>query len=218
MQSRGLQKQLSDRDSEITRAKADADEARALLASAQSEAKALQTKLAAARNTAASLEGASKIPGSAIKGGKGVIANRANAAASAEAAQAAQLARLKEDLYSDLTGLIVLDVKNRDSDNVYDCIQTGSNGSKLCLPDKNHIDSNLLTALHFHLAVPKDLTDYENTEFQYLPLLDAHRDRELVDILPDFLTVDITFKRGQAAKFYTRVIDALTKRRSLPAA
>lgn len=130
-QSRGLQKQLKDRDGEVTRLKAEADEARVQLASAQSEAKALQTKLAAARNTAASLEGASKVPGSAIKGG---AANRANAAASAEAAQAAQLAQLKEDLYSDLTGLIIRDVKNRDSDHVYDCIQTGINGSELSPP------------------------------------------------------------------------------------
>lgn len=77
--------------------------------------------------------------------------------------------------------------------------------------------SNLLAALHFHLAVPKASADFDNTEFQYLPLLDANRDRDLVNMLPDFLTVDITFKRGQAAKFYTRVIDALTKRRSLAA-
>jgi hypothetical protein len=111
----------------MARLQANADEARTQLASAQSEIKALQTKLAAARNTAASLEGASKVPGSAIKGGAN---NRANAAASAEAAQAAQLAQLKEDLYSDLTGLIIRDVKNRDSDHVYDCIQTGINGSK----------------------------------------------------------------------------------------
>ncbi|KAJ5860700.1 Monopolin complex subunit Csm1/Pcs1 [Penicillium soppii] len=196
-QSRGLQKQLKDRDSDVARLQANADEARAQLASAQSEIKALQTKLAAARNTAASVEGASKIPGSAIKGGG---TNRANAAANAEAAQAAQLAQLKEDLYSDLTGLIIRDVKNRDSDHVYDCIQTGINGT-----------------LHFHLAVPKESADFNNTEFQYLPLLDANRDRDLVNMLPDFLAVDITFKRGQAAKFYTRVIDALTKRRSLPA-
>lgn len=126
-QSRGLHKQLKDRDAEMARLKASADETQAQLSSAQSEAKALQTKLAAARNTAASLEGASKVPGSAIKGG---AANRANAAASAEAAQAAQLAQLKEDLYSDLTGLIIRDVKDKDTDHVYDCIQTGINGSK----------------------------------------------------------------------------------------
>ncbi|KGO70919.1 Monopolin complex, subunit Csm1/Pcs1 [Penicillium italicum] len=197
LQSRGLQKQLKDRDDELARLKSSADEAQEQLASAQSEVKALQTKLAAARNTAASLEVASKVPGSAIKGG---AANRANAAATAEAAQASHLAQLKEDLYSDLTGLIVRDVKNKESDYLYDCIQTGINGT-----------------LHFHLVVPKHSTDYDKTEFQYLPHLDPNRDRDLVNLLPDFLTVDITFVRGQAAKFYTRVIDALTKRRSLPA-
>ncbi|KAJ5503154.1 Monopolin complex subunit Csm1/Pcs1 [Penicillium fimorum] len=196
LQSRGLQKQLKDRDDELARLKYSADEAQAQLASAQSEVKALHTKLAAARNTAASLEGAAKVPGSAIKG----VANRANAVVNAEAAQASQLAQLKEDLYSDLTGLIVRDVKNRESDYLYDCIQTGINGT-----------------LHFHLVVPKVSADYDKTEFQYLPHLDPNRDRDLVNLLPDFLTVDITFVRGQAAKFYTRVIDALTKRRSLPA-
>lgn len=126
-QTRLLQKQLKERDSEKAQLKLQADEARSHLASAQSEIKALQTKLAAARNTAASLESAVKAPGSAIKGG---AANRATAAANAEAAQAAQIAQLKEELYSDLTGLIIRDVKNRESDHLYDCIQTGVNGSK----------------------------------------------------------------------------------------
>ena len=71
------------------------------------------------------------------------------------------------------------------------------------------------TALHFKLLVPHvSSSNFENAEFQYLPLLDESRDRELVDLLPEYLTVDITFVRQQASKFYTRVIDALTKRRS----
>ena len=52
---------------------------------------------------------------------------------SAEAAYAAQVAQLKEDLYSDLTGLILRGVERKDDSDVYDCIQTGRNGSK-CLP------------------------------------------------------------------------------------
>ncbi|KAH8430263.1 putative chromosome segregation protein (Pcs1) [Aspergillus melleus] len=196
-QSRNLQKQLKERDAEIAQLRAQAEEASSQVASAQTEAKALKTKLAAARNTAASLENAAiKVPGSAIKGGG---ANRANAAANAEAAQAAQFAQLKEDLYSDLTGLIIRDVKRRETDNLYDCIQTGINGT-----------------LHFKLAVPLDeaAASFETAEFQYIPLLDENRDRDLVDILPEYLTVDITFARQQASKFYTRVIDALTKRRN----
>ena len=76
--------------------------------------------------------------------------------------------------------------------------------------------TNQRAALHFKLAVPLDeaAASFETAEFQYIPLLDENRDRELVDILPEYLTVDITFARQQASKFYTRVIDALTKRRN----
>ena len=49
---------------------------------------------------------------------------------SAEAAHAAQVAQLKEDLYSDLTGLILRGVDRGDDADVYDCIQTGRNGSE----------------------------------------------------------------------------------------
>ncbi|KAL4952423.1 chromosome segregation protein Csm1/Pcs1-domain-containing protein [Aspergillus filifer] len=194
--SRQLQKELRERDAEVARLTSNAEESASQLAAAQSEVKALQTKLAAARNTAATLEQAAvKVPGSAIKGGG---ANRATAAANAEAAQAAQFAQLKEDLYSDLTGLIIRDVKKRETDSLYDCIQTGVNGT-----------------LHFKLVVPHvSSANFESAEFQYIPLLDENRDRELVDILPEYLTVDITFVRQQASKFYTRVIDALTKRRA----
>jgi hypothetical protein len=122
-------------------------QARSQLASSQSEIKALQTKLAAARNTAASFE-ANKVPGSAIKGS---AANRATAAATAEAAQVAQLAQWKEDLYTDLTGLIIRDVKNRETDHLYDCIQTGVNGSESSpVPAINRATLSCLTNLqHF---------------------------------------------------------------------
>ncbi|KAL3460498.1 chromosome segregation protein Csm1/Pcs1-domain-containing protein [Aspergillus heterothallicus] len=194
--SRVLQKQLLERDSELTKLKSEAEQSTSQLTVAQNEVKALQTKLAAARNTAATLEqSALKVPGSAIKNSS---AGRANAAAAAEAAQVAQLAQLKEDLYSDLTGLIIRDVKQRNEDSLYDCIQTGVNGT-----------------LHFKLAVPRvSSANFETAEFQYIPLLDENRDRELVATLPEYLTVDITFVRQQASKFYTRVIDALTKRRA----
>ncbi|KAJ5108902.1 hypothetical protein N7456_005577 [Penicillium angulare] len=210
-QSRGLQKQLKDKDAEIARLRTEAEEARSQMAATQTEVKALQTKLAAARNTAASLENTVKVPGSAMKGGP---ANRAVVAANAEAAQMAQL---KEDLYSDLTGLIIRDVKAREADHLYDCIQTGVNGSKSFAPGslQIYIMLTMLQALHFKLAIPKvSSAEYEKAVFEYLPLLDANRDRELVDILPDFLIDHITFERDQAPKFYTRVIDALMKRRN----
>ena len=56
---------------------------------------------------------------------------------SAEAAHAAQVAQLKEDLYSDLTGLILRGVEMGSEGDVYDCIQTGRNGSKYFLSTLN---------------------------------------------------------------------------------
>lgn len=123
-QTRLLQKQLSARDAEVAELRSQAEGSAGQLASAQMEVKALQTKLTAARNTAASLESAAaKVPGSAVKGG----GNRANVVAAAASTEAAQL---KEDLYSDLTGLIIRDVKKGDTETLYDCIQTGVNGSE----------------------------------------------------------------------------------------
>jgi hypothetical protein len=77
-------------------------------------------KLTAARSAEASaLAKSSSIPGSAMKGGL----HKANTAATTQAAQ------MKEDLYSDLTGLIVRSVKRDAREDVYDCLQTGRNGS-----------------------------------------------------------------------------------------
>jgi chromosome segregation ATPase len=126
-QSRSLQRKLRDRESEVAGLQTKADDLSSQLSTAHTEIKALQTKLAAARNATVTTESVgAKGPGSAVKGG----ANRIAATGAAEAAQVAQLAQLKEDLYSDLTGLIIRGVKKRDADHLYDCIQTGTNGSE----------------------------------------------------------------------------------------
>lgn len=44
-------------------------------------------------------------------------------------AEATQIAQAKENLYCDLTGLIVRSVKRAAGEDVFDCIQTGRNGS-----------------------------------------------------------------------------------------
>lgn len=73
-------------------------------------------------------------------------------------------------------------------------------------------------ALHFKLNVTNESDgkpmSFEDTEFLYTPLLDQSRDRELLDLLPDYLTEEITFSRQHASKFYGRVVDTLTKRKS----
>ena len=127
-ESRSLQRQIATKDSDVAKAQALATQLSASLSEAQNENKALQAKLANARSASAAVESVhAKTPGSAIKG-KGQ--SRTIMVGSAEAAQAAQVAQLKEDLYSDLTGLILRGVERGEDSDVYDCIQTGRNGSK----------------------------------------------------------------------------------------
>ncbi|EEH38672.2 hypothetical protein PAAG_08399 [Paracoccidioides lutzii Pb01] len=195
-ESRALQKQLQDRDDEVAELGTKIKQMSTNLTSAQNEVKALRMKLAASRTAATNVECVNSLgAGSATKNGGSVL--RTLMVGSAEAALAAQIAQLKEDLYSDLTGLIIRDAKKRESDHLYDCIQTGINGT-----------------LHFKLAVAHDVenTSFEAAEFHYFPLLDPNRDRDLVDILPEYLSIDITFPRQHAAVFYSRVVDTLTKK------
>ncbi|KAL8722026.1 MAG: hypothetical protein Q9225_001402 [Loekoesia sp. 1 TL-2023] len=194
-ESRALQKQLAAKDTEVSKAQALATELSNTLSEAQSENKVLQAKVASTRAASASIESANlKTPGSAIKG-KGPA--RTIMVGSAEAAQAAQAAQLKEDLYRDLTGLLVLGVERASEGDTYDCIQTGRNGT-----------------LHFKLGIATNTDEsYEDTEFQYTPRLDSDRDRDLLELLPDYLSEEITFSRLNAAKFYGRVVETLTKKR-----
>ncbi|KAH6688072.1 chromosome segregation protein Csm1/Pcs1-domain-containing protein [Plectosphaerella plurivora] len=160
----------------------------ASLAEAQKNIKSLSAKLSAARTTEKPAPGA-KIPGSAAKGGP--AAARVAALASSDALQVAQL---KEDMYGDLTGLIVRGVKRSASNEAFDCIQTGRNGS-----------------LHFKLTVEKeDVSEgYDETQFTFEPQLDSDRDHDLVEFLPDYMTDEITFPRAHAPRFFQRLTRAL---------
>lgn len=127
---RNMQKTLDEKDTEIARQKERTAQASEALATAQAENKGLMTKLNAMKNAASNIESvnAAKIPGSAQKTGAVRIMG------SAETVQAAQVAQLKLALYSDLTSLIVRSVKREEEEDVFDCIQTGKNGSKSPFP------------------------------------------------------------------------------------
>ena len=125
-ESRELKKLVDTQTADISRLQAKIAQLTSSLSDAHIENKSLSAKLAANRNLATSVESANgRGPGSAAKANGGI-----RLMGSAEVAQAAQTAQLKEDLYSDLTGLIIRDVKREAEDDVYDCIQTGRNGSK----------------------------------------------------------------------------------------
>ena len=125
-ESRGLKKKLDSQSVEMKALQAQVAQLTTSLSGTQAENKALSAKLAVNRTAAVSVESAStKVPGSAVKS-SGVI----RMMGTAEAAQLAQAAQLKEDLYSDLSGLIIRNVKRDIEEDVFDCIQTGRNGSR----------------------------------------------------------------------------------------
>ncbi|KAI0206196.1 chromosome segregation protein Csm1/Pcs1-domain-containing protein [Astrocystis sublimbata] len=180
--------QFEDSQKKIEELQGNADEVKSSLAEAKAEIKTLSTKLAAAR----SVETTSvKVPGSAMKNSH--INNR-HMASAAEAA--AQLANKKENLYGDLTGLLVCGVKRENDDEVFDCVQTGRSGT-----------------LHFKLSIGMEGSSdkFEEAQFMYMPQLDAARDADLIDSLPDYLVEEIAFPRLHAAKFYSRVVKALSE-------
>lgn len=196
--------------SENKELKAKAQTAQSDVKAAQNEVKSMEAKLAAARAEVTAQEAKAK----------GAAAAR-NVPLNTSEAQ--KEAKMKENLYSDLTGLIIRNVKRKDGEDEFDCLQTGRNGSEYIakLPHDQQILTSA-TALHFHLTVANDTTSsapktpsgsaYEEAEFTYEPLLDEGRDNELIEILPDYLTEDIEFPRHQALKFYHKMLESMMKR------
>ena len=136
-----LQQQLATKDKDLESANTKADLLSKSLAEAQNEVKALQTRLSAQRSASVTVESMDSAaarggnpPGSAVKDRlpqsnvNQQQATRTIMVGSAEVARQAQTAQLKEDLYADLTGLILRGVEKGDDGDVYDCIQTGRHG------------------------------------------------------------------------------------------
>ncbi|KAG6017730.1 hypothetical protein E4U54_004261 [Claviceps lovelessii] len=157
----------------------------ASLAKAKSEIQSLSAKLGAMK----AVEVAMKAPTS--------MAKTVFGGAKSTSSGALLAAQAKEDLYSDLTGLIVRGTNQINGETVFDCIQTGRNGT-----------------LHFKLALEagEDPEKYDDIQFTYRPQLDSERDRDLVMVLPDYLVEEITFTRTQASNFYGKLNRSLTER------
>lgn len=183
------------------------------LQTSQNDVKSLEAKLVAARqqlSNSITQERASS-----------QVALRSSVNANATESQ--KEAKMKENLYSDLTGLIIRGVKRKEGEDEYDCLQTGRNGSKyIRVPCYKTILLMAIPALHFHLSIANDASianpktptglSYEEAEFAYEPHLDENRDRELIEILPDYLAEEICFPRNHAVKFYTKVVESMTKK------
>ncbi|GAB7363712.1 hypothetical protein MBLNU230_g4280t1 [Neophaeotheca triangularis] len=215
-----LRAQVSKLETAQTALTTERDTLKSDLQVSQNENKSLEAKLVAARQqvseaTTNTTSNGKQTPGSAMKNStRGAGTQAANSQQNnASTTETQKEAKMKENLYADLTGLIIRGVKRREGEDEYDCIQTGRNGT-----------------LHFHLSIahPTPSTpgannasqppktpgglSYEEAEFAYEPLLDANRDEGLLALLPDYLTEEICFPRNHAGKFYGRVVDCLTKR------
>ncbi|KAG2182583.1 hypothetical protein INT43_007514 [Umbelopsis isabellina] len=94
----------------------------------------------------------------------------------------------KSELYEDLTGLLLTDVKRTADSIVYNCLQTGRNGT-----------------LHFKLSQNND----QPNELHYQPMLDKQRDADLIMRLPEYLTTEIEFTRDKANSFFWRLLTFL---------
>lgn len=212
-ETKSLRTRLESLQSENVRLTAENKTLTTSLTTSQNEAKTLQAKLTTLRN-AQSDAPAKQVPGSAAKQrGPASIA-----AGKKEEEEKIKIMQLKEELYSDLTGLMIHNVKRDQNDDVYDCIQTGRNGSESPFPffPLSHTSWSLFLALRFHLYIshpspnsattttPGNTTSYEDEEFAYLPILDPKNDRHLIEILPDYLQEEISFPRNAAPKFYQK--------------
>ncbi|KAL2024001.1 hypothetical protein VTK56DRAFT_236 [Thermocarpiscus australiensis] len=190
-ETKELRKQFEASEARADSLQSKISELTSALSEAKSEIKSLNIKLSVARNAeaAATASAAAKVPGSAMKGTSG--ASRLAGGASEAIQQATMAAQKKEDLYGDLTGLIVRSVKRENGEDTFDCIQTGRNGT-----------------LHFKLAIEADGGE---AQCHYTPQLDPNRDRALISVLPGFLVDEISFPQTQAGKFYARVLKALNE-------
>ncbi|KAM4064756.1 chromosome segregation protein csm1/Pcs1 domain-containing protein [Hirsutella rhossiliensis] len=184
-QGRDLRHRLEHSEANSNSLQAEIDGLMTALSEARGEITTLSAKLAASRNVeaGAAVTNSTRKPGTVgcKTGGPEMV----------------QVAQAKEDLYGDLTGLIVRGLRRGNEEDLFDCIQTGRNGT-----------------LHFKLALERgSRTDnYEDVQLTYRPQLDVDRDSDLMELLPDYLVEEITFPRSHASKFYSRVIKSLSER------
>lgn len=106
--------------------------------------------------------------------------------------QPSTLPALKEEIYQDLTGLVISSVQREEAETVLNCLQTARNGT-----------------LHYKLHWPTDAHE----QILYTPILDEDRDANLIEILPDYLSEEIMFAQDQANLFAYRLWTAMQQKK-----
>lgn len=124
-ESARLKSEVATLQTAADKAKEEAKTNSTALLEATNEVKSLTAKLDAARKSS-QIVSTDKTPGSAMKSQTRGQLNGGGGLGS----EATKYAAMKEELYRDLTGLIINSVKRRDGEDEFSCIQTGRNGSK----------------------------------------------------------------------------------------
>ncbi|KAK6333912.1 hypothetical protein TWF730_004091 [Orbilia blumenaviensis] len=120
-----------------------------------------------------------------------------NSKAIAPSGASKEFSQHRENLYSDLCGLIVVNVKSDEDGGIeYDCLSTGKNG-----------------ALHFKLQLDaeddEDDEDDDGPYFTYNPMLERGRDERLIAVLPPIFRDEMNFKRTRGVDFYLQLMQSL---------
>lgn len=121
----GLEKQVSTLTSSNEALSIEVTNLKSTIQVAQNEHKSLEAKLVAARQQLSNSTSAQEKPANAP-----TTRSDLSRSVGPNATDAQREAKMKENLYSDLTGLIIRGVKRKEGEDEYDCIQTGRNGSK----------------------------------------------------------------------------------------
>lgn len=117
-ESRALKHRLSSKETEITKLHTRVAELTKAVATASKEQQVLQAKLSV------------QVPGSAVKPGRGPLVGIGGAAG----ADQQWVQRVKEELYGDLTNLMIVSVKKESESRLFECLQTGANGGSMFPP------------------------------------------------------------------------------------
>ncbi|RPB26067.1 hypothetical protein L211DRAFT_847803 [Terfezia boudieri ATCC MYA-4762] len=189
-----LRKELATKATEISALKNKVTELQKNAYATENEIQSLTAKLIVARKAAV----APQAPGSAVKpkGHSRELPHVNGHGPTTSAGHIPWEVVAKEDLYGDLTALTVLGVKifpDQPHQRVYDCIQTGKNGT-----------------LHFKLTTPVTMQSEED-EITFTPHLDPKRDAKILSLLPEYLTEEITFARQNATRFYLKLLGVVLR-------
>lgn len=118
-----LQSQMTNLQSESEKSQAETKTLQSSLSESQNEIKALTAKLEAARKAVTTA-------GEKVTSSTTQMRDVHNRSQLGGVLDSTKQAALKEQLYSDLTGLIITSIKRKDGEDEYSCVQTGRNGSK----------------------------------------------------------------------------------------